>query len=64
MYERSRVSKSWTSLNFMFKLHTFLSCLYLIYASKIYVRVQARKNYAALKIHPNKRFNLTNNLLA
>ena len=48
----------------MFKLHTFLSCLYLIYASKIYVRVQARKNYAAVKIHPNKRFNLTNNLLA
>ena len=43
MYEKSRVNKSWTSLNFTFKLHTFLSYLYLIYACKIYVHVHARK---------------------
>ena len=64
MDERSRVNKSWTSLNFTFKLHTFLSCLYLIYASKIYVRVHACKNYVTVEIHSNARFNLTNNLLA
>ena len=48
----------------MFKLYTFFILPLFIDASKIYVLVHARKNYAPVKIHPNTRFNLTNNLSA
>jgi len=50
MYEKSHKLKSWTSLNFTFKLDT----LYLssIFVSKIYVRVHTRKDYATMDIHP------------
>ena len=62
MYLRSQIRqtmarkrKSWTSLNYTFKLY-ILPLFYLrknhIYVMKIYVCVHARKNYATVEINP------------
>ena len=50
----ARKHKSWTSLNFTFKLDTLASILFPRRASKIYVRVHALKNFSAVEIHPEK----------